>query len=133
MIDSFQELFGKSHGECYLQELPKLAKSAREAPGTWITARCQHRWFVIARALQGHDRSRKSALNSDTELWSMLARVTDSVGLVFEGVFHDNCDLAGTFCNFLSMHHPAFDDSISQHPGVQQTDQHCLQHTTGVA
>ena len=103
MMPSFEAFFGKSHGECCLQELPQLAKSAREVPGTWVTARCQHRWLVIARALLGHDRSRKSALNNDTELWSMLARVTDSVGLVFEGVPHNNC---------LSMHHPASDDSI---------------------
>lgn len=93
MIPAFQELFGKSHRDCRLQDLPELAESAREAPGTWVTAQCQHRWLLIARALQGHDRSRKSALNNDTELWSMLARVTDSVGLLFEGVPHTNCNL----------------------------------------
>ena len=93
MISAFQEFFGKSHWDCCLQDLPKLAEAARKAPDAWVTAQCQHRWLLIARALQGHDRSRKSALNNDTELWSMLARVTDSVGLVFEGEPHTNCNL----------------------------------------
>ena len=47
----------------------------------------------MARALQGHNRSRKSALNSDAQLWDMLARVTDSVGLMFEGVPRYNCNI----------------------------------------
>ena len=117
MIASFEALFGKSHGECCLQELPKLAKSSREVPGSWVTARCQHRWLVIARALLGHDRSRKSALNNDTELWSMLARVTNSVGLVFEGEPYKSCNLMHTCPKCLSMHHPGLDDSTVQHLG----------------
>lgn len=93
MVSSFEALFGRNYGDCRLQDLPKLAQSARESPGTWVTAQCQHRWLVIARALQGHNRSTKSALNSDTQLWDMLAKVTDSVGLLFEGMPRHNCNL----------------------------------------
>ena len=86
MISSFEALFGASYEECCLDDLPKLAQAAREVPGTWVTSQCQHRWFLVAKALQSHNRSTKSALNSDTQLWAMLARVTDAVGHLFEGV-----------------------------------------------
>ena len=107
MISAFQELFGRSHRDCCLQDLPKLAESAREAPDTWFTAQCQHRWLLIARAIQGHDRSRRSALNSDTELWSILARVTDSVGLMFEGTPATAAFFMCIASRFHSMHHQA--------------------------
>ena len=88
MISSFEALFGVSYADCCVGDLPKLARSVREVPGTWVTSQCQHRWFLVAKALQTHNRSTKSALNNDLELWAMLARVTEAVGHLFGGVPH---------------------------------------------
>ena len=86
MTSSFQELFGRGHKDCQPQDLPKQAEAARQA-GTWVTAQCQHRWFLLARALLETKTTRKSALNDSTEMWNMLNTVTEAVGLIFAGVY----------------------------------------------
>ena len=85
MTSSFEELFGRSYKDCHPEDLPKHAEAARQA-GTWVTAQCQHRWFLLARALLETKTTRKSALNDSTELWDMLGTVTEAVGLIFTGV-----------------------------------------------
>lgn len=102
MISACNALFGRSYGECCLDDLPKLAQSARDVPGTWVTVQCQHRWFLMAKALQSHNRTTKSALNNDTQLWAMLGRVTDAVGRLVEGVPHNNHMLCVHVNNLLS-------------------------------